>query len=376
MEEIKTEVLANSVPIPIVDDDKKEVQQTIIQLPDYNQKLTDEEIVDILRMVAPGTNLRTALEGVVKIGKGALIVVENEFTPSLIDGGFKLNCRFTPQRLMELSKMDGAIIISADMKKIMHANVLLTPDSRIPTNETGTRHKAAERTARMAGSLVIAVSERKHETTVYYKNFRRTLLNSSELLRKTNEHIQLLEKQRELFDTGIAHLTKIEMRNYPSLDAAMQVVQKGYAIQKIAEDIQRSLIELGKEGSLMKTRLKELLTNVREETELVIKDYTKLDVKKSRTLLHSLTYEELLDKENIIKSLAYEDHLQHKQIKGWRVLNKTSLAESEIALLVKEAGTLGKALNSQLGFYKKILGDERGAAIKEEIELIKLHDSF
>jgi hypothetical protein len=61
---------------------------------------------------------------------------------------------------------------------------------------------------------------------------------------------------------------------------------------------------------------------------------------------------------------------------GWRVLNKTSLAESEIALLVKEAGTLGKALNSQLGFYKKILGDERGAAIKEEIELIKLHDSF
>ncbi len=376
MEEIKTEVLANSIPIPIVDDDKKEVQQTIIQLPDYNQKLTDEEIVDILRVVAPGTNLRTALEGVVKIGKGALIVVENEFTPSLIDGGFKLNCRFTPQRLMELSKMDGAIILSADMKKIMHANVLLTPDSRIPTNETGTRHKAAERTARMAGSLVIAVSERKHETTVYYKNLRRTLLNSSELLRKTNEHIQLLEKQRELFDSSIEHLTKIEMRNYPSLDAAMQVVQKGYAIQKIAEDIQRSLIELGKEGSLLKTRLKELLTDVREETELVIKDYTKLDVKKSRTLLQSLTYEELLDKENIIKSLAYEDHLQHKQIKGWRVLNKTSLAESEIALLIKEAGTLGKALNSQLGFYKTILGNERGAAIKEEIELIKLHDSF
>jgi diadenylate cyclase len=368
--------IAAEIKAQTEDEDKKEVQQTIIQLPDYNQKLTDEEVIDILRMVAPGTNLRTALEGIVKTGKGALIVVENEFTPAIIDGGFKLNCRFTPQRLIELSKMDGAMILSADMKKIMYANVLLTPDSRIPTNETGTRHKAAERSARMTGTLVIAVSERKHEITLYHKNLRRTLLNSSELLRKTNEHIQLLEKQREIFDTNIAHLTKMEMRNYPSVDSAVQVVQKGYAIQKIAEDIQKSLIELGKEGSLLKTRLKELLTNVREETELVIKDYTKLDVKKSRTLLQSLTYDDLLEKENITKSLAYDAPLQHKQIKGWRVLNKTSLDEAEIALLVKEAGTLGKALNSQLGFYKAILGNERGTTIKEEIELIKLHDSF
>ena len=371
--EMKTEVLSNN----IAEEDKKEVQQTIIQLPDYNQKLTDEEVIDILRMVAPGTNLRTALEGVVKIGKGAIILVENEFSPAIIDGGFKLNCRFTPQRLMELSKMDGAIILSNDMKKIMHANVLLTPDSHIPTNETGTRHKAAERSARMTGTLVIAVSERKHEITLYHKNLRRVLLNSNELLRKTNEHIQLLEKQRELFDTSIAHLTKMEMRNYPSLDAAIQAVQKGYAIQKIAEDIHKSLIELGKEGSLLKTRLKELLTNVREETELVIKDYTKLDVKKSRTLLQSLSYEDLPEKDNITKSLAYEVPLQHKQIRGWRMLNKTSLDEAEIAMLIKEAGTLGKALNSQLGFYKSILGETRGASAKEEIELIKLnHDSF
>ncbi|MEK6896233.1 MAG: DNA integrity scanning diadenylate cyclase DisA [Nanoarchaeota archaeon] len=360
-----------------IDDDKKDVQQTIIQLPDYNQKLTDEEVVDILRMVAPGTNLRTALEGIVKIGKGALIVVENEFTPAIIDGGFKINCRFTPQRLMELAKMDGAIILSNDMKKIMHANVLLTPDSHILSNETGTRHKSAERSARMTGTLVIAVSERKHEITLYHKNLRRVLLNSNELLRKTNEHIQLLEKQRELFDTSITNLTKMEMRNYPSLDVAIQTVQKGYAIQKIAEGIQRSLVELGKEGSLLKTRLKELLTNVHEETELVIKDYTKLDVKKSRTLLQSLSYDELLEKENITKSLAYETPIKHKQIKGWRVLNKTSLEEQEIALLVKEAGTLGRALNSQLGFYKTLLGEERGTHTKEEIELIKLnHDSF
>ena len=133
-------------------EEKKEVQKKIIELPQAvnGEKASEEEFLNILRLVAPGTNLRTALEGIVKIGKGALIVVENEMTGEIRDGGFKLNCRFTPQKLMELSKMDGAMILSKDMKKIMYCNVLLTPDNKIPTNETGTRHKAAERSAKIA----------------------------------------------------------------------------------------------------------------------------------------------------------------------------------------------------------------------------------
>src|SRR5262245_20554367 len=92
----------------VVEVDKKEVQKRIIELPDIQStgKATEDEFMNILRLVSPGTNLRTALEGIVKIGKGALIVVENGFTDSIVDGGFKLNCRFTPQKLMELSKMD------------------------------------------------------------------------------------------------------------------------------------------------------------------------------------------------------------------------------------------------------------------------------
>src|SRR3989344_3735572 len=217
--------------------DKKEVQETIIPAPQNHVKATEEEFYNILKMIAPGTNLRTALEGALKAEKGALIAVENDQLAPLLEGGFRINARFTPQRLIELTKMDGAIIISKDIKKITYANVLLTPDSKIKTVETGTRHKAAERTAKQIGSIVIAISERKHEITLYYKNIRYTLSSSGELLRKANEHIQLLEKQRELFDNALENLTMLELRNYPSVSQAITTIQKGRLILKISKDL-------------------------------------------------------------------------------------------------------------------------------------------
>lgn len=354
--------------------EKKEIQKRIIEIPENinGVKATEEEFVDIIRIVSPGTGFRTALEGIVKIGKGALIVVENEFTEGIIDGGFKLNCKFTPQRMMELSKMDGAIVLSRDMKKVMYANVLLTPDSKIRTNETGTRHKAAERTAKMTGALVVAVSERKNEINVYFKNLKHTLVNSNELLRKANEQVQILEKQRELFEKYKDRLDRFELQNYHTLHHAIRLIQKGTLIQKVSGEIQKIIIELGKEGTLLKTRVRELLKGVAEETDLTITDYTKLDLKKSKTLLKSLSYEEILDEDNILKALAYENPLQQRPIKGWRILNKTILGDPEIAALVKEAGSLGKAINSNISYYKEILGEERANLFKEDIERLKL----
>ena len=226
---------------------KKEIQETIIPLPPVNHaKTTEEEFYNILKTIAPGTNLRAALDGTLKAEKGALIAVENSALHPLLDGGFKINAKFTPQRFIELTKMDGAIILSKDMKKINFANTMLAPDSKIKTVETGTRHKAAERTAKQTGTLVIAISERKKEITLYYKNKRHTLIGSEQLLRKANEHIQLLEKQRELFDRLIEKLTRLELKNYPSLNQALGVIQKGTIILKISSDLQKYIIELGK----------------------------------------------------------------------------------------------------------------------------------
>ena len=124
-------------------DPKKEIQKTITN--DKHNKVTEEEFYSILKLVSPGTNLRKALDGIVSSGNGALIVIEKPALANIIDGGFKVNCKFGYQKLIELSKMDGAIVLSNDLKKINYANVLLTASSKIKTSETGTRHKAAER---------------------------------------------------------------------------------------------------------------------------------------------------------------------------------------------------------------------------------------
>jgi len=216
---------------------KKEIQGTIIPIQQQNMKVSEDEFFGILKMVAPGTSLRSGLDGALKAGKGALIVIENESLLPLLDGGFRVNCRFTSQRLVELTKMDGAIILSKDIKRINHANVLLTPDSKIKTLETGTRHKAAERTAKQTGCLVIAISERKHEIALFYRNVKYPIKHTEEVLRKANEHIHLLEKQRELFDINIDRLNKLELRNYPSLHKAIVAIQKGRMMQKIAEEM-------------------------------------------------------------------------------------------------------------------------------------------
>jgi diadenylate cyclase len=365
--------LGKMIGIPGLEEkkDKKEVQATITPQK-LAAKLDKEELFNILKLVAPGTNFRTGINSIVQAGKGALIVVENDNLPPILDGGFRVNCRFTPQRLVELSKMDGAIVLSKDLKKISYANVMLTPDSSIKTHETGTRHKAAERTAKQIGGMVIAVSERRHEIALFYKNARHIVKYTAELLRKANEQMQMLEKHRELFDLNLEKLNRAELRGSLNLNHAINVIQKGRIIQKISDDLKKYIIELGNEGTLLKTRLKEITQNVEKETDLVLRDYTKIGSKKSKFLLESLTYDEILDPDNIKRVLAYEKAIKTDFIKGWRILSKTSLMEPEIAMLIKGAGNLGKAIHAEQEIYNQILGEEKAKLFKEEIEKIKL----
>ncbi len=348
-------------------DQKKEMQTTIIEIKN-NQQATKEEFLSILRLIAPGTNLRSALNGIVEAKKGGLIIVENEIVHQVLDGGFKVNCRFTPQRLIELAKMDGAIVLSNDMKRITYANVTLAPDSRIPTKETGTRHKAAERTAKMTGTLAIAVSERKNEINLYYKDIKYHVRSTTEILRRATETLQILEKQRDLFDSNLAKLNQMEIDNDISLRQACKVIQKGKAIEKILDSQEKTLIELGNEAVTLKLRIKELMKDVERETDLVIREYTKLNLKKSRNILEGLSYEELLDVENILVSLAQKEDNAISAIKGWRLLSKTSLEEKEIADLVSRFQNLNNIINAGFEEYKEILGGEKAETFSKELQ--------
>lgn len=159
---------------------------------------------DLLRMVAPGTPFRDGLENVLRAKTGALIVVG--YSPEVmevVDGGFSINCDFSPSYLYELAKMDGAIILSEDIKRILYANTQLIPDSSIPSTETGIRHRTAERVAKQTGKLVVSISQRRNVITLYQGSLRYALKEIGVILTKANQAIQTLEKYKVVLVQGM-----------------------------------------------------------------------------------------------------------------------------------------------------------------------------
>lgn len=350
-----------------------EVQKKITGKSTSGGSISEQEFFNILKLIAPGTIFREALDGALQMKKGALIIVENENTQNIFEGGFRIGSRFTPQKLMELTKMDGAIVLSKNLKKINYANVLLTPSSKFKTVETGTRHKAAERTAKQAETLVIAISERKNQITLYYKNARYPLIDTDELLRRANEHVRLLEKQRKLFDESYSKLNLLELKNSFDLKAAVNVIQKGKIIKKIVRDLEKYSIELGEEATLIKISLKEIWSGVEKETDLVIKDYcNNLDWKETKKSLERLNYNEILMEEIIEKILGYEEENKKQGIvKGWRILSKSSLSEEEIQTLILNGHYLNDVLNSSETMINEILKKDVGKDLKAQVAKIQ-----
>jgi len=347
-----------------MEDEKKEIQ---VRLVDGKSELKKEEITDILKNIAPGTLIRTGIEGVQKAKTGGLIVVYNDFVENLFEGGFKINTRFTPQRLIELGKMDGAIILSKDMKKILFANVLLTPNNSIPSNETGTRHKAAERTAKQANTMVIAVSQRRDEIALFYKNIKYVLRDTNEIIRRATSVLQILEKHKEVFEKNKTELDEEELKLKPKISKALLTIQRGMIVLKLSETLKGYIIELGAEGNIVKARQKELLQRVEKDVDEVIKDYSKLGFAKSKKILSTLSYDELLEIENTRQCLGISEESDTTP-KGHRVLERTGIQEKDIGILVKTFKNLNAILEAKKEELVLLFGEEKTNEILEKIK--------
>ena len=201
--------------------------------------------IEILKLIAPGTQLRLGLDNILKAKTGALIVVgDSKDILDLVDGGFEINQEFTAARLYELAKMDGAIVLSEDLRKILYANAQIIPESTIITNETGTRHRTAERTAKQTGKLVISISQRRNIITVFKGNFRYVIEDTTTVLSKANQALQTLEKYKKVFDTKLGTLNEYEFNDIVTLDNVITCIQRAEMVQKIAEEVKRSIYEL------------------------------------------------------------------------------------------------------------------------------------
>lgn len=347
-----------------MDEEKKEIQARLVE---GKSELKKEEITEILKTIAPGTLLRTGIEGVQKAKTGGLIVTYNEFVENIFEGGFKINARFTPQRLIELGKMDGAIILSKDLKKILYSNVLLTPNNSIPSNETGTRHKAAERTAKQANTMVIAISQRRDEITLFYKNIKYVLRDTGEIIRRANSILQILEKHKEVFEKNKNELDEEELKQKPRINKALLVIQRGMIILKLSDTLRGYLIELGAEGTIVKARVKELLQRVEKDVDEVIKDYSKIGFAKSKKILSTLSYDELLELENIKQCLGLSEESENILPKGHRVLEKTGIHEKDIGILIKNFKNLNSILCAKKEELLPIFGEEKSSEILDKV---------
>jgi diadenylate cyclase len=148
----------------------------------------EESLKATLARVAPGTPLRDGLERILRGRTGALIVLGYDRTiDSICSGGFDIGIDFSPTRLRELAKMDGAIICDKDASNIVRAAVQLVPDSSIETQESGTRHRTAERVAIQTGVPVISVSQSMQIIALYVNGLRHVLEGSEKVLARANQ---------------------------------------------------------------------------------------------------------------------------------------------------------------------------------------------
>lgn len=342
-----------------------------------------DKMNDLLKMVAPGTAFRDGLENVLRAKTGGLLVVG--YSPEVmevVEGGFFINCDFSPNYLYELAKMDGAIILSEDLKRILYANTQLIPDSSISSSETGIRHRTAERVAKQTGKLVVSISQRRNIITLYQGGLRYALKEIGVILTKANQAIQTLEKYRSVLNQSLTNLSASEFEELVTLPEVINVIQRVEMVIRVKLEIKRFINELGTEGRLISMQMEELVSNMEEEAWLLYKDYAKeADDDSIREIILGLkrsSDDELLDVHHITRLLGYPSSAASSEEiiapRGYRILNKIPRLPNVIVHnLVERFEELPGVMEATIGELDEVdgIGEARAFAIKEGLKRLQ-----
>jgi len=338
---------------------------------------SSERLENALRRMAPGTELREAIDNILRARTGALIVfAEEEHVMPLISGGVDIDVPMTPMMLYELAKMDGAILLNFEGSRIIHANVQLMPDASIPSSETGTRHRTAERVAIQLDTLVVSISASRDVVTLYVGNTHHFLEEIRVILTKANQALQALEKYKSRLSQVSTSLSALEFENAVTLHDVLLVLQRSEMVLLIADEIERFIIELGAEGRLIRLQLEELMIDVREDRQAVLMDYlpvfSEYAVQAACASLARLESEELLSLSRVADILGYDSSVNPSEVhlspRGYRMLRKIPrLPKAVIENLVANFGSLEEALAASVAELESVdgVGPARARDIKE-----------
>jgi diadenylate cyclase len=331
-----------------------------------------------LALVAPGTALRDGLERILRGRTGALIVLgHDKAVEGLCTGGFPLDVEFSSTRLRELCKMDGAVVLSSDGTRIVRAAVHLMPDSAIPTEESGTRHRTAERVARQTGHPVISVSQSMHIIGLYVNGTRHVIDDSAAILSRANQALATLERYKQRLDQVSGALSALEIEDLVTARDAIAVVQRLEMVRRIADEIEGYVIELGTDGRLLALQLDELMAGVDSDRTLVIRDYLPSSRRprsadEALAELDRLSANELIDLGAVAKAIGFPGTVDVLDTAvsphGFRLLAKVPrLPGSIVERLVEHFGSLQRLLGATVEDLQAVdgVGDARARGVRE-----------
>ncbi|MDT3441716.1 MULTISPECIES: DNA integrity scanning diadenylate cyclase DisA [unclassified Pseudofrankia] len=331
-----------------------------------------------LAAVAPGTPFRDGLERILRGHTGALIVLgRDKVVEGICTGGFELDVEFSATRLRELAKMDGAIVLSSDLTRIVRAAVHLVPDPMIPTEESGTRHRTAERVARQTSLPVISVSQSMHIIALYVVGRRYVLDGSAAILSRANQALATLERYKMRLDEVAGTLSALEIEDLVTVRDAISVLQRLEMVRRIADEIESYVVELGTDGRLLSLQLEELMAGVETERELTVRDYLPASTKvggpaEVLTDLAAMSATDLLDLTALARALGLGGGAEvlDRQIspRGYRMLAKIPRVPRLIVdRLVDHFATLQKLLAAGVDDLQAVdgVGETRARAVRE-----------
>ncbi len=340
----------------------------------------DDLLRATLARVAPGTQLREGLERILRGRTGALIVLGFDKTvDSLATGGFALDVEFSSTRLRELAKMDGGIIVSSDVSRILRAAVQMVPDPSIPTDESGTRHRTAERVAKQTGLPVISVSASMSIVALYIGGTRYVLEDSTQILSRANQALATLERYKLRLDEVSGTLSALEIEDLVTVRDVSAVSQRLEMVRRIAREIEGYVIELGTDGRLLSLQLDELIGGVDPDRELIARDYLPPHTgKRLRTVedvlddLDAQSAGEMLDHATVARAHGYTaagDGLDAAvSPRGYRLLAKVPrLPGLVVDRLVEHFGSLQKLLAANIDDLQAVegVGESRARTVRE-----------
>ncbi|HUZ43825.1 MAG TPA: DNA integrity scanning diadenylate cyclase DisA [Acidimicrobiales bacterium] len=334
-------------------------------------------MTEALSAVAPGTALREGLDRILQANTGALIVLGDDASVlSICSGGFLLDAEFSPQRLSELAKMDGAIILARDASHIARANVHLVPDPTVPTSETGTRHRTAERVARSLDVPVISVSEAMSLIAVYRGGQKHPLETIPRLLNRANQALQTLERYKNRLDVVSSALGALEVEDLVTVRDVVVLLQRSEMVRRIAEEVNEYVVELGSDGRLILLQLEELMGGVEDDRHLVVRDYLRaaahLEVAEAVDRLGALTTDDLLDLKTVAWILGIPTDAggldAALQPHGYRLLSRIPrLPAAVVERIADHFGGLQRIMRASVEELDEVegVGSGRAKAIRE-----------